>query len=361
VYALQGFLVVLLIWLYTTPSLTRVMDGLCGLVLGFALANHVTTLLLIPLFLLVGAARPAEKDQRAGAGWHFSLSSFAIQLLGLALGASLYLLLPLRAGMHPPVNWGNPTSWSRLWWLVSGNLYQSYYLQFDPSRLLQQSRSWAQFAVKQLGFFGIFLGLLGLVVFGKWSRLVILTTGVAAVALAFSFVYHPADADVYLLPLLISSSIWLGLGMGHLAELLLKRSPALAMAISLLILNMILVRSLSQYQQVDASQDSRAEDFARQILAGAPRDAILFGEGDGAIFALWYFHFALHERPDVVVIARDLVTFDWYGEVLAYTYPTLVVPGPILFPETIILYNAHRPVCQVKYSEQAEMECTPSQ
>ena len=113
--------------------------------------------------------------------------------------------------------------------------------------------------------------MLGLLVFGKISRLMVLTAGVAVAALAFSFVYHPADADVYLLPLLISFSIWLGIGVGELAELLFKRSPALAMAISLLILGMVLFRSLSHYQQVDASHDSRAEDFARQILTQRQR------------------------------------------------------------------------------------------
>ncbi len=259
------------------------------------------------------------------------------------------------------MNWGNPVTPDRLWWLVSGKLYQSYYLQFDFSHILPQVQAWAQFSIAQLGLLGIFLALLGLLVFGKISRLMVLTAGVAVAALAFSFVYHPADADVYLLPLLISFSIWLGIGVGELAQLLLKRSPALAMAISLLILGMVLFRCLSHYQQVDASHDSRAEDFARQILTQAPKDAILFAEGDGAIFALWYYHFALHERPDLVVIAKDLVTFDWYQETLKSTYPTLSMPGPVVFPETITHDNPNRPVCQVSISDQAEMECTTIQ
>jgi hypothetical protein len=135
----------------------------------------------------------------------------------------------------------------------------------------------------------------------------------------------------------------------------------LALGISLLILGMILFRSLSHYRQVDASHDSRAEDFARQILTGAPRDAILFAEGDGAIFALWYFHFALRERPDLVVIAKDLVTYDWYQENLKSIYPTLSMPGGVVFPETIPQNNPNRPVCQVSYSDQAVMECTTIQ
>jgi hypothetical protein len=371
VYALQAFLVVLLLYLYTTAEATsfnrKALDGVRGLALGLALANHLTALLLVPLFLLVGTLRPMETEEHPAGRWRAVLSyrispaGLGIQLLGLVLGVSLYLTLPLRARMHPEVNWGNPVTFDRLWWLVSGKLYQSYYLQFDFSRILPQVQAVAQFSVLQLGLLGIFLALLGLVVFGRLSRLFILTAGLAVAALAFSFVYHPADANVYLLPLLISFSIWLGLGVGELAALVSKRSPALAMGLSLLILGLVLIRSLSHFQQMDASQDSRAEDFARQVLTDAPREAILFAEGDGAIFALWYFHYALHERPDLVVIAKDLVTYDWYQETLKATYPTLSLPGPIVFPETIARANPNRPVCQVKYSGQVEMECTTIQ
>ncbi len=126
---------------------------------------------------------------------------------------------------------------------------------------------------------------------------------------------------------------------------------------SLLIVGFLLIRSLSHFQQVDASQDLRAEAFAREVLSRAPQDAILFAEGDQAIFALWYFHFALHERPDLVVIAKELVTYDWYQESFKSTYPTLSMPGPIVFPETITRNNPNRPVCQVSYSARTEMEC----
>ena len=40
-------------------------------------------------------------------------------------------------------------------------------------------------------------------------------------------------------------------------------------------------------------------------------DAILFASGDRAGFTTWYFHFTLHQRPDLTVIATDLLHFDW--------------------------------------------------
>jgi hypothetical protein len=359
VYALQAFLVVLILYLYTVPSGgypgQKSLDGYRGLTLGLALGNHMTTLLLVPLALLVGAVRPSEGRQGK---FRLTLPSLGRQLVGLLLGLCIYLVLPLHALGHPPVNWGNPAYLDGFLWLVSARLYQSYYLQFQLPGLLEQVRTWAQFTVLQFGLFGIVLGLLGLVVFGKISRLFVLTAGMAIPALAFTLVYHSADAEVYLLPLLVSFSIWIGIGVGRLVEVLFRYSPALAAGTGLLILGLVLFRSLTFYPEVDASRDTSAEDFGREVLSRAPRDAILFAEGDRAVFALWYFHYALRERPDLAVVARELVPFDWYQEGLRSTYPTLSVPGPVVYPETIASANPERPVCQVQYNDRVEMECT---
>jgi hypothetical protein len=363
VYGLQAFLVVLILYLYSVPDVgqpgkRKWLDGWRGLTLGLAMGNHVTTLLLVPLALLVGAVRPGESGRQNWLqGYRLDLRSLGRQLLGLALGLGLYLILPLRAMSHPAVNWGNPVSLPGFIWLVSGQLYQSYYLQIQFTHVMEQTRSWARFAVLQLGLLGVFLGLLGLIVFGRASRLFILTAGLAAATLAFSFVYRPADAEVYLMPLLVSFSVWLGIGSGRLADFLSRYSQAFAVGAGLLILGMILFRSLSIFPQVDASRDSTAEAFGQQVLSQAPQSALLFAEGDRAIFALWYFHFALGERPDLVVIARDLVPFDWYQETLRSTYPSLSVAGPIVFPETIMRDNPGRPACQVKYEAGTQMEC----
>jgi hypothetical protein len=40
----------------------------------------------------------------------------------MAVGLLVYLILPLRAASHPPVNWGNPATAGGFLWLVSGRL-----------------------------------------------------------------------------------------------------------------------------------------------------------------------------------------------------------------------------------------------
>jgi hypothetical protein len=93
------------------------------------------------------------------------------------------------------------------------------------------------------------------------------------------------------------------------------------------------------------------------VLAAAPENAMLFATGDEAVFTLWYFHFALGQRPDLAVVASDLLHFDWYQETLRSTYPSLVLPGSFPWPETMAFANPSRPACSVRYDDQMEFQC----
>jgi len=108
---------------------------------------------------------------------------------------------------------------------------------------------------------------------------------------------------------------------------------------------------------VDASKDLRAEMFGNQIIYDVPKDALVFVKGDQAIFSLWYFHFALHHRPDLIVVAEELLHFDWYQETLRDTYPFLNIPVPFPWSQNIADANPSHPVCYVEYAEQAEIDC----
>ena len=146
VYALQAFLVVLILHLYTTPAISSRYEQSTwnrwrALVLGLALGNHLTTVLLVPAALLVGAlpASPERGDtslsepvqsHRPGIDGRLLVQ----QLAWLGLGLCLYLIIPLRALANPPVNWGNAVTVRQFWWLVSGQLYQDY-LQFNLAAL----------------------------------------------------------------------------------------------------------------------------------------------------------------------------------------------------------------------------------
>lgn len=329
------------------------------------MSNHVTTILLVPVALMIGSTHSLpdrdEKPQPA-ARWfrnlQFDSSALGRQFLWFAVGLSLYLLLPLRALAHPPVNWGNPVTFERFWWLVTGQLYQSYYLQFNWLESWEHIQAGASLLLQQFGFVGLVIGMAGLIVFGSRSRITILTVWIAVTYSVFAYLYRSADSHTYLIPTFLCFAIWIGLGMAGFIGVFPGHAAAFRLGIGFLVLATFAMRVLTSMSGVDASHDLQAETFGREVLAAAPKDAIIFAKGDQAVFALWYFHFALKERLDLIVIAEDLLHFDWYQENLHVTYPTLVIPGPFPWPETIVQANPLRAMCYVQYSDHAEVDCS---
>src|SRR5690606_29965640 len=59
----------------------------------------------------------------------------AVAKLGLAaggcvlVGALVFLWLPWRAAMDPPLNFGDPSTLDRWWWVVGGGVYRQHFEQ----------------------------------------------------------------------------------------------------------------------------------------------------------------------------------------------------------------------------------------
>lgn len=369
VYALQSLLIVLILYLYIQPvqvsiSSQKRLDSWRGFSVGLAMGNHMTTLLLLPVVFWVGSfRRQVDSDEvpQHDRGWfgNWCMDGYSLrrQIAWFGMGLFIYLILPLRALTHPPVNWGAPVTLDRFWWLVSGQLYRSYYLQTSLPESLEHLQAWAALLIVQFGIPGLVLGLIGLFVFApSTTQLNVFTSWMAIVSLAFGLFYGTADFYVYLIPMFISFAIWIGLGVAGLVCRIPWRFSILGLG--LLLIGYFTIRSVTQVNHVDASRDLRAESFGKEILATAPKDAIIFAKGDEAVFALWYFHFALKERPDLIVIAEDLLHFDWYQETLKRTYPSLVVPAPFPWAETMARANPLNVICNVQYSDHTEFECS---
>jgi len=369
VYALQGLLVALVIYLYVLPepassSRKKRLDSWRGFLLGLAAANHSTALILVPVALLLGCLQRADNNDvppGASHSWFKNLAwdwaALGWQVLFFGVGLSVYLILPLRALARPPVNWGNPATWKGFWWLVSAQLYRAYYLPANLFGLWERTRALASLFWNQFGLLGLLLGFTGLVVFWRSSRLHIFTLWIALVSGIFALVYRASDSYVYLLPGVIAFAIWIGLGVSGLARAYRARFTGLGVALGLLVVLNFLCRVPVIYLHVDASTDARAEEFAQEVLNAAPQDALIFARGDQAVFTLWYFHFALGERPDLAVIASDLLSFDWYQDSLGSAYPGLVLTGPLPIPERLAFDNPTRPACFVESTNQVEIEC----
>ncbi len=349
VYALQGLFIVTALWWLARLRRGRYTDLFFGLLLGLLLGIHLTALWLIPAFLMMGAL-PARRRPFITLLRRFS---------GLGLGLLVYLILPLRAAHHPPVNWGDVETVDRFWWQISGQLYHDYLASWPDPAFWLRLRFVATLLLYQAGFFGLMLAALGL----TWplqTRWLFLTIWMFVTNTAFVLLYNTTDAYIYLIPALISFSIWIGWGSARLFELFSRRQP-IGGALGILILLYLLGLTLWHWPQVDASRDARAEHFARQALAALPRDAIVLASGDGAVFALWYEVFALQQRADLIVLAEDLLPFDWYRQSSRATYPEVVIPEAADSVWAVALWqeNSSRPFCYVRSEDGMTMACRP--
>jgi hypothetical protein len=291
--------------------------------------------------------------------WQLDGRSLFRRLAWLGMGLLVYLSLPLRAVFHPPVNWGNPVTLENFGWLVSGRLYQEELFVLALPSIWMRIQSAAALLLDQFGLLGLIVSLTGLVVFFSPSAVVRNTLWMSAAFSIFAIGYATDDSYVYLIPAVLSFAVWIGSGLNGLMEGIARRFPKIGLAFGPVFLAYLFIAAGGHWPQVDASRDLRAEQFGEAVLAQAPADALVFAQGDRAVFTLWYFHYALRERADLVVIASDLLHFTWYQDMLKRNYPALEISGPFPFYSTIIASNPERPVCYIQYYEQAVIRCGP--
>ncbi len=358
VYALHALFISMLLYLTTAwSSDSQGKNGAIGLVQGLAIGNHVLSILMVPGVMAAVCLRQVPNLRNKSMdwrNWRWSWPSFASLSLGIVGGLLSYIILPLRARAFPPVNWGNPVTADRFLWLVSGQLYHDSVVPLDLAGLFQHLQAWASLTLQQFGLPGLVIALVGVTVFFSPSRIYFLTIWTALVFTAFSLQYVVTDWFVYLLPVYLSASIWIGLSIGHLAGMLTRYAPWTRLLAGPLCLVYLVILAAGTWPSVDASHAQDAENYGRRIMDTAPTRAILFAEGDQTVFTLWYFHYALRERPDIVVIASDLLPFDWYRENLRYTYPSLKLPDstPDIWTSTIQRSNPDRVGCFASSQDQ---------
>ncbi len=113
---------------------------LFGLALG---VHHVSVAVTLPaLALLVYRT----------AGWQFfkSRQFLFTGLISLAGFALVYMYLPLAASRSPLMNWGDPRTFERFWWHVSGRQYQVF-LSSSPDQVARQAVEFLKLAVHEFG------------------------------------------------------------------------------------------------------------------------------------------------------------------------------------------------------------------
>ena len=287
-----------------------------AVVYGLALGNHALTLLLAPgiaVYVLVVAPRIVWREPR------LVLGCLAALVLTTVL---VYLYLPLRSGMDPPLDYADPETWEGFWYVVLGQQFQG---SFDlPPAADILARMWAE-TVRNLGPLTLVAVAGAVVGLARHPRLTILSLLWFGGTWLFALGYPNAQIERYYLVPLLMAALWLALALEAAWAALdaYARSSGHARVASygapltgVLLLALIVSGASGQARNVDASGDHRGRDYLEATFAAVEPEAVIVSWWSFST-PLWYGQHVEGQRPDITVIDDRDVLDDGYGTALA--------------------------------------------
>jgi len=170
----------------------------------------------------------------------------------------------------------------------------------------------------------LLLGLFGLIYHYKnhkkdfWIVMILfIMTGIAIVFYLNQYPFQPRERDYAFAGSFYAFTIWIGLGVLAVTDLLRRSLPLSLSAIisSLLcLLTVPVLMAKENWDDHDRSGRYFARDFAYNYLNSCAPNAILFTNGDNDTFPLWYAQEVEGIRTDVRVVNLSYLGADWYIE-----------------------------------------------
>jgi len=353
VYALLMLFAALLLWLlvrWEEDKRDRTLWA-AAFALGLALGNHLTILFWAPAALVT-----LWPERR-----HWLRARTLLPAAGLLLaGLGVYAYLPLAASQRPPVNWGNPQTWSGFLWVVTGEQYQQFAFGLDLTEIPGRLAAWAGLMGDQFGWWGLPVALIG--AWAQWQRdrrLALFSLVWIALVGVYAFFYDTADAQIYLLPAVMLMALWWGEGAHLLLGLVRSSQPAWRRAALAVLLLLPLASLALHWRAVEPDDDGERRAFIDQALEAAPPGSLIIARADQPTFALWYAIYAEGQRPDLQVVSGPMLAFIWYRDHVRHLYPGLVVREPVGTNLTwddlvydLVAGNAHLPTYLTDFKEE---------
>lgn len=354
VYTLNTLFAVILLLITTHVVFDQGGDhrkklAIFGLVLGLGLGNHLTLLAVaVPLIFWMCSV----------VGWRRGLSIRAI--VGLAVGLSIYMYLPIRAAQTPPVNWGNADSLSGFGWMLTGGPYQEYLLGVSVNTIGDRLIPWLNLVFSQFNPLGLFFGLVaGGVLLSKAARLLATISASVVLLTIYSISYKTVDYQVLMLPAFLMFSVLVGIGFFWVLSTWLfpalqgdkivvgrfrMRREQIVVTAAIFIFALVPVVSIIlNFGSQNLRSDRVAYEYASGVIDLVPVGSIVLSDHEKNAFSLWYMRHVDNLEPNFVPVAVRLLQFDWYRRDLHELYPSVI---PDVFSndvhsvmETIIEYN----------------------
>lgn len=155
---------------------------------------------------------------------------------------------------------------------------------------------------------------------GVVVALLFFMTGIAIVLYLNQTPFQPRERDYAYAGSFYAFAIWIGFGVLSLYDLLSRKLPAVASAITVTLACTLLVPGImasENWDDHDRSNKYAARDFAANYLNSCAPNAVLITNGDNDTFPLWYAQEVEGLRTDIRVVNYMLASGDWYVHQLA--------------------------------------------
>lgn len=322
VYTLNTFFMALLILLGLRPFREKAPAPLYAMAFlaGAGTGVHNTFILLIPFWAIL-ARRQMTSSMRRSAALHGRC--VALFLLGLLV----HVYLPLAARQNPAVNWGDPDTLAR-WFAVLRREQFAFMLDQYPrslSRFLLQLCSMTMFWFRDLLGLGALLGLWGGILLFRRDRFLACFLAAAALATVVSITWMQNFEQsrewlwvmrVFLLPAELITAIGIACALAWAAG---SRTKLRAFMVGLGFAT--IMASFALHAGQSKRNYTYAEDYARNILATLPENAIYVPGADHQAFPVMYLQVVEGLRPDVTLLRK-------YGYFDLFAIPGLAEANP---------------------------------
>jgi 4-amino-4-deoxy-L-arabinose transferase-like glycosyltransferase len=302
--------------------------------------HHVSLALALPALAALVYATAGGSFFRSR---RFALAGL-VSIAGLVV---VYSYLPVAAARNPVLNWGNPTTFQRIVWHVTGRQYQAF-LAPSTESMAQEAQAFLRLVFREFGppFVpaALALAVAGFVALWRRDRTLFACLALLVAADAgFGLVYTIAeDKDAYYLPAFVALALAAGVGADVLRSRLRSRAAGALFLIPVLGL-------VGSFALADRSRDHIAEDYVANVLASiGPRGLLL--TGDWQVYApLLYRREVEGLRLDVAAIDVQLLRRSWYFDYLRLRSPDLMAraqPEVDAFLEDLTAWEQDPPLYQ---------------
>lgn len=316
VYALTALLVALTLvalvrWDHSrTPGPALVLALACG----FVSMHHRTAMLAVAPALIAAAVLTRPRRLRIYAA---AVALFAAPFL-------FYIYLPIRAAALPPLNWTNPSTWSRFWEHMLATQYQHFAFSHSLAEMLEVGRTLLPDVLAASAPLSLLLALVGLplIAWGwylcvrrrpvvAWS----LAAGCGALVVWVLQWGETSDLKVFLQPLGEVLGLCTAVGLADLGARL--RSAPLRAGVIVLV-GVVLAGGLllANWRRSDLSNMWEHRDRWAAVLTQMAPNAVFVSDFDVPSFATLYLQNVENMRRDISLLRAVRLPDQWYVDLI---------------------------------------------